>query len=88
MPRYVRDQISMLETAGKKYTKEEMDSALAYCHENNLPRAVYFEPILISLKEVTSAPAKVSNEVQSLQNSKYKIQPQTSNISDYKQILL
>jgi len=88
MPRYVRDQISMLESAGKKYTKEEMDSALAYCLENSLPRAVDFEPVLLKLKEAASTPAKVSNEVQSLQNSKYKIQPQTSNISDYKQILL
>jgi hypothetical protein len=86
IPRYARDQINMVLSAGGKYTKEEMDQTLKYCLENNLPRAVDFEPVLLSLRQAASAPTISKNEVITLQDSKYKIQPQTSSISDYKQI--
>jgi hypothetical protein len=87
MPRYVRDQINMVASAGKKYTKEEMDQTLAYCLENNLPRAVDFEPVLLSLRQQIIASPELNKGVDRLQNPKYRIQPQTSSISDYKQIL-
>ena len=87
MPRYVRDQIGMIASAGKKYTKEEMDMTLTYCLENNLPKAVDFEPVLLSLRQAATELPSLETEVQRLQNSKYRIQPQTSSISDYKQIL-
>jgi len=87
MPRYTRDQINMVASAGEKYTKEEMDETLIYCLENNLPRAADFEPMLLSLKQAAQDPPISNKEVQLLQNSKYKIKPQTSSISDYKQIL-
>jgi len=86
MPRYARDQINMVASAGKKYTKEEMDDTLIYCLENNLPKAVDFEPVLLSLRQAALDPIITKKEVLHLQNSKYKIQPQTSSISDYKQI--
>ena len=87
MPRYARDQISMVASAGKKYTTQQMDQTLAYCLENNLPRAVDFEPVLLSIKKQMATPQALTKEVDRLQNSKYRIQPQTSSISDYKQIL-
>ena len=87
MPRYARDQINMVASAGKKYTKKEMDETLIYCLENNLPKAADFEPVLLSLRQTTLDPIISKNEVLHLQNSKYKIKPQTSSISDYKQIL-
>jgi hypothetical protein len=87
MPRYARDQINIIASAGKKYTKEEMDHALSYCLENNLPRAVDFEPVLLSFRQETSDPPILNKEVPHLQNSKYRIRPQTRSISDYKQIL-
>ena len=87
MPRYARDQISMIATAGKKYTQDEMDQTLAYCLENNLPKAVDFEPVLLSLRQMVSELLTPETNVLRLQNSKYRIQPQTSSISDYKQIL-
>jgi hypothetical protein len=86
MPRYVRDQINMIASAGKKYTKEEMDQTLAYCLENNLHKAADFEPVLLSLRQQIVAPPALNKGGSRLQNSKYQIQPQTSNISDYKQI--
>ena len=88
MPRYARDQLGMIASAGKKYTKEEMDQALTYCLENNLPKAADFEPVLLSLRQAALEPHTLETEVLQLQNSKYRIQPQTSSISDYKQILL
>jgi len=87
MPRYARDQINMVASAGKKYTKEEMDKTLIYCLENCLPKAVDFEPVLLSLRQAALDPPKLNKEVLHLQNSKYKIKSQTSSISDYKQIL-
>ena len=87
MPRYARDQVNMIASAGKKYTKAEMDQTLVYCFENNLPKATDFEPVLLSLRQPGPDTPIANKEVVSLQNSKYRIQPQTSNISDYKQIL-
>jgi len=87
MPRYARDQINMIASAGKKYTTQQMDQTLAYCLENNLPRAVDFEPVLLSLSGQIADPTASNKAADRLQNPKYKIQPQTSNISDYKQIL-
>ena len=87
MPRYARDQISMIASAGKKYTTQEMDQTLVYCLENNLPKAVDFEPVLVSLRQQVVAPQALNKGVDRLQNPKYKIQPHTSSISDYKQIL-
>jgi hypothetical protein len=87
LPRYARDQISIIAAVGKKYTNEDMDNALAYCIENNVSSAIDFEPVLLSLKpQVVDAPA-VSKPINGIQKSKYRIQPQTSSISDYKQIL-
>jgi Integrase core domain len=86
MPRYARDQINMIASAGKKYTKDEMDQTLTYCLENNLPKAADFEPVLLSLRQAGLDPPQLNKEALLLQNSKYKIKPQTSSISDYKQI--
>ena len=87
MPRYARDQINMIASAGKEYTKEDMDNALAYCLENNIPRATDFEPVLLSIRQQTVNPPEANKEEAHLQNSKYRIEPQTSSMSDYKQIL-
>jgi hypothetical protein len=86
MPRYARDQINIIASAGKKYTKDEMDQTLTYCLENKLPKAADFEPVLLSLRQAVLDPPQLNKEVLLLQNSKYKIKPQTSSISDYKQI--
>lgn len=87
MPRYARDQIGMVVSAGKKYTTQQMDQTLTYCIENNLPRAADFEPVLLSISQQMATPQVLNKGVHRLQNPKYKIQPHTSSISDYKQIL-
>jgi hypothetical protein len=42
---------------------------------------------LLSLRQAATELPSPETEVLRLQNSKYRIQPQTSSISDYKQIL-
>lgn len=87
-PRYARDQMHIIETAAKKYPTKDMDLALEYCLENHLEKATDFEPVLLALREqqtvVEQSPAQ---QQPSLLNQKYKIQPHTSSISQYKQIL-
>jgi len=87
VPRYARDQINIVAATGKKYTKEQMDSALEYCLENNIPKAVDFEPVLVNLNMQKGCTPVVDKKENLLQNKKYKINPSTSSIADYKQIL-
>ena len=87
-PRYVRDQMQIIEQAGRKYPKQDMDLALEYCLENHLEKAADFEPVLLALKEQQqNGEETILNNEPRLQNPKYKIQPHTSSISEYKQIL-
>ena len=87
-PRYARDQMQIIEQAAKKYPKQDMDLALEYCLENHLEKPADFEPVLLALREQqqNSTETILKNEPR-LQNPKYKIQPHTSSISEYKQIL-
>lgn len=87
-PRYARDQMQIIEQAAKKYPKQDMDLALEYCLENHLEKTADFEPVLLALREQQqNGEETIVNNEPRLQNSKYKIQPHTSNISEYKQIL-
>jgi len=87
-PRYARDQIQIIERAAKKYPRQEMDLALEYCLENHLEKAADFEPVLLALREQQENDQEKINQIEPrLQNPKYRIQPHTSSISEYKQIL-
>jgi hypothetical protein len=87
-PRYARDQMQIIEQAAKKYPRQDMDLALEYCLENHLDKATDFEPVLLALREQQQNSAEtILKDEPRLQNPKYKIQPHTSNISEYKQIL-
>lgn len=87
-PRYTRDQMQIIEQAARKYPKQDMDIALEYCLENHLEKAADFEPVLLALREQQqNGEGPIANHEPCLQNPKYKIQPHTSSISEYKQIL-
>lgn len=85
MPRYTRDQLGLIASAGKKYSPQDMDHALEFCTKNNLYQATDFESVLVSLMNSTAPPQALKNEVLNL--PRYQIRPQTSDISDYTQIL-
>ncbi|MEK7226672.1 MAG: hypothetical protein AAB221_13445 [Bacteroidota bacterium] len=86
-PRYVRDQVKMIQSVCDKYTTGQCDRALQYCMENIILKASDFEPVLISLIEQDSAEPSVNTGKNLLQKAQYQVKPQTSNISDYNQIL-
>ena len=87
-PRYARDQMQIIEQAAKKYPRQDMDLALEYCLENHLEKAADFEPVLLALREQQNISAEtILKDEPRLQNPKYKIQPHTRGISEYKQIL-
>ena len=87
-PRYARDQMHIIEQAAKKYSRQDMDLALEYCLENHLEKTADFEPVLLALREqLQNGEETIVNNEPRLQNPKYKIQPHTSSISQYKQIL-
>jgi len=86
-PRYVRDQVKMIQSVCEKYTTTQCDHALQYCMENTILKASDFEPVLTSLIEQEPAEPTVNTGKNLLQKTKYHLKPQTSNISDYNQIL-
>jgi hypothetical protein len=85
MPRYARDQLIIIEKQCIAHTRENLDSALDYCLENNIPMASDFKHVLTSI----SQPESTANLPQDkpLVNNRPKIIPMKSDISDYKQIL-
>lgn len=87
-PRYVRDQVKLIARLGKRYSKQDMDSALQYCTENDICRATDFEPVLLALKNSDTPTPQKCKKLNTQQKKNYRIIPQTSNISDYKQILI
>lgn len=86
-PRYVRDQLKLIARIGSRYPKEEIDRALLYCLENDICRATDFEPVLLALKCDNVPTPQKCHSPHGEQNKCYRIVPQTSNISDYNQIL-
>ena len=86
-PRYVRDQVKLIARLCKQHPKEVMDRALHYCMENDICRATDFEPVLLSLDDNTTPTPGRCKPSGSERKKNYRIIPQTSNISDYKQIL-
>lgn len=86
MPRYTRDQVGLIAALARKYPTADMDRTLVFCIENNLFQATDFESVLLSLKQPDEPFLQPQNKESTLQNPKYHIQPQTSKITDYKQI--
>lgn len=86
-PRYVRDQVKLIQTICNRHAKEACDNALIYCSENNILKASDFEPVLISLIEQKPVAPLKTGKIDLTQRRNYKITPQISNISDYNQIL-
>lgn len=84
-PRYVRDQIKIIQSVCETHTLTQRDSALQYCLDNEIYKASDFEPVLIALMEEKLQSRKPGT--MNLLSEKYRVTPLTSNISDYKQIL-
>jgi hypothetical protein len=86
-PRYTRDQVRLIDKVCSKYPREEIDLTLQYCIDNNIYNATDFEPVLLSLSDKTTPNPEKCKPTDLKKRNQYKIIPQTSNITDYKQIL-
>jgi hypothetical protein len=86
-PRYARDQLRLIANIAKRYPKAEMDRTLLACIQDEIFRATDFEPVLLSLKEQDVAIPEKCHAPMEKHRKDYRIIPQTSNITDYKQIL-
>ena len=86
-PRYVRDQVKIIQAVREKYSQQECDDALVYCIENSILKATDFEPVLRALVDQKPCLPVKKTDQNEQDKSRYKVNPQTSNISDYKQIL-
>ena len=86
-PRYARDQVQAIEDVLKKYSRDECDQALDYCMENKIPNASDFEPVILALIEQKPTGSIKIKDINPLRKINTRIVPQTSNISDYNQIL-
>jgi transposase len=84
-PRYIRDQLYIIEKACSKYQQEELDLTLKYCMENKIFNATDFEPVLLAVARLCDNKPPVLTVTSSI--SKYKIIPEKSNIEDYNQII-
>jgi transposase len=86
-PRYVRDQVKMIQAICEKYTIGQCDQALEYCMQNAIYKTTDFEPVLTSLIHQEPNEPAIDTEKKLLKKAQYQVKPQTSNISDYTQIL-
>ena len=86
-PRYIRDQAAIIGNIGCRYDQQDLDSAIQYCTDNEIYKATDFEPVLKSLQKNKKEAFADKNPPKSKLQKKYNIIPQTSKISDYKQIL-
>jgi hypothetical protein len=85
-PRYIRDQARIIANVCTRCDQQDIDKTLQYCIENAIYTATDFEPVLKSIgNQKQESGSKKS--AKSILKKKYKIIPQTSNISDYSQIL-
>ena len=85
-PRYVRDQVKMIHTVCEKYKMQQRDEALQYCIENEIFKASDFEPVLIALADKKLF-VSMKDKTGLIENEKYRVIPQKSNLSDYNQLL-
>lgn len=84
VPRYMRDQLTILDRCCKQYSLSDLDLALEYCIKNAIYRAKDLEGVI---KHITSPIEALVPENVPSALSRHKIIPQKSDIADYKQIL-
>lgn len=89
-PRYIRDQLLMIRKMTKAMGKEVMDAALGFCMQNQILKANDMQYIAQRIKaenkgEEETPPEHI--EIKTLSKSAFKIIPEKSKISDYKNLM-
>ena len=89
-PRYIRDQLQLIRGMTGEYGMEVMNNALSFCLQNKVFKATDMESLVKKLNaehENTNTEKHEPIQVKTLNKSAFKIIPEKSNISDYKNLM-
>ena len=89
-PRYIRDQLHLLGKLTEQYGMYVMNNALKFCLYNKILKVTDMESLARKLQaEYGNANTEEQEQVQirTLNKSAFKIIPEKSNISDYKNLM-
>jgi hypothetical protein len=88
-PRYLRDQLVMIEKAIQGIDPHKVELTLTYCLEKAIATASDFKAILDlqHTKDTDESNIKILNPLSGKMPDNAWIQPQTSNISDYEELI-
>jgi hypothetical protein len=89
-PRYIRDQLTLIKKQVQTYGIKIMEQTLSFCIQNKIFKATDMESVAKKLQAEISNPTPErppSIQVKSLNKSAFKITPEKSSISDYKNLM-
>jgi len=89
-PRYIRDQLMLIKRQNQTYGTTVMDQVLNFCIQNKIFKATDMEGVAKKIHAEINNPATErpqSIQVKSLSKSSFKITPEKSSISDYKNLM-
>ena len=89
-PRYIRDQLMLIKRQTQTYGMKVMDQVLHFCIKNKIFKATDMESVAKKIHAETNNPIQdihTSIHVKSLNKSIFKITPEKSSISDYKNLM-
>jgi len=88
-PRYIRDQLYLIKKMTETDSMELINQALDFCTANSIYKATDFKSVVIKLQADQKNLQKQQQPIQikTLDKSSFKIKPQKSSISDYKNLM-
>ena len=89
-PRYIRDQLMLIKRQNQTYGMTVMEQALSFCTQNKIYKATDMGSVAKKIQTETNTPVSElpeSIQVKSLSKSTFKITPEKSSISDYKNLM-
>ena len=89
-PRYIRDQLTLIKKQAQTYGMKVMEQTLSFCIVNKIFKATDMESVAKKINAEVNNPTPeppASIKVKSLNKSTFKITPEKSSISDYKNLM-
>ncbi|MGB8491448.1 MAG: IS21 family transposase [Bacteroidales bacterium] len=89
-PRYIRDQLTHIKRQVQSYGIKIMEQTMSFCIQNKIFKATDMESVAKKIQAEISNPTPerpASIQVKSLSKSAFKINPEKSSISDYKNLM-
>jgi len=89
-PRYIRDQLMLIKRQYQTYGMTVMEQTLSFCMQNKIFKATDMGSVAKKIHTETNTPAPErpeSIQVKSLSKSTFRITPEKSSISEYKNLM-